>query len=223
MTNGEKGEKIQKTERKPAAGKTSQASARAEERTLTAKQQAFIDEYLIDLNGTQAYLRAFPGVKETTARANAARLLANADIQDAIAEKRAKTAEKLEITREMAIQQLGRLSFSDPRKLYDAYGRIKPIHELDDDTAAAVQSIEVEMRQIDGLDEPPVPVLKVRMADRKGALDSLIRAQGWNMPDKIEHTGKNGGPIEHDVRVVLVPPKQKAEVAVTPIRQSDED
>ena len=219
MTNGEKGEKIQKTERKPAAGKTSQASARAP--VLNEKQELFCREYIIDRNATQAAQRA--GYSEKTAYSQGQRLLKHAEIQKRIEQLRAESVERLELTRDEVIAQYRRLGFSDPRKLYDAYGQIKPIHELDDDTAAAVQSIEVEMRQVDGLDEPPVPVLKVRMADRKGALDSIMKAQGWNMPDKMEHTGKNGGPIEHDVRVVLVPPKQKAEVAVTPIQRTDDE
>lgn len=190
-------------------------------KALSEKQQNFIREYLIDLNGTQAYMRVFPDTTEKSARTLASRLLANVNVQAAIARERAKSAKKLDLSREMVLEQYQRLGFSDPRKMFDAYGQPKPITELDDDTAAAVQGFEIEMRQVDGPDAPPVPVLKIKMADRKTALDSIMKAQGWNSAEKHEVTGKGGGAIEHSVRVVLVPPKQKAEVLTRPIEQID--
>lgn len=49
---------------------------------LKGKQQRFVDEYLIDLNATQAAIRA--GYSEKTANEQAARLLANVSIKEAI-------------------------------------------------------------------------------------------------------------------------------------------
>ena len=51
---------------------------------MTPKQQRFVEEYLIDLNATQAAIRA--GYTEKTARQQGCRLLTNADIQNAIAD-----------------------------------------------------------------------------------------------------------------------------------------
>lgn len=59
---------------------------------MTPLQSAFVDEYLIDLNATQAAIRA--GYAESGARTEGARLLANADIADAIAVAKAKRSEK---------------------------------------------------------------------------------------------------------------------------------
>ena len=53
---------------------------------LTAKQKRFIEEYLIDLNATQAAIRA--GYSEKTARSQGQRLLTNVDIQNAIKDLR---------------------------------------------------------------------------------------------------------------------------------------
>lgn len=58
------------------------------ERKLTLKQQAFADYYIELGNATQAYLKAYPNVKkETTAKANASRLLTNANVSSYIDER----------------------------------------------------------------------------------------------------------------------------------------
>ena len=55
---------------------------------MTEKQQIFADEYLKDLNGTRAYKVAYPNVKkDETARANASRLLTNANVKKYIDEQ----------------------------------------------------------------------------------------------------------------------------------------
>ena len=55
---------------------------------LTDKQQRFVEEYLIDLNATQAYIRA--GFSAKLANINAVKLLQNTTIAKAIAEAQAK-------------------------------------------------------------------------------------------------------------------------------------
>ena len=55
---------------------------------LTPRQERFIDEYLIDLNATQAYIRA--GYAQKRAHVNASRLMANENIQKEVAKRKAK-------------------------------------------------------------------------------------------------------------------------------------
>lgn len=70
---------------------------------MTEKQKMFADEYLIDLNATRAYRVAYPSVKkDEAARANASRLLTNANVKKYIDERLAeihdeKTADAKEI------------------------------------------------------------------------------------------------------------------------------
>lgn len=55
---------------------------------LTDKQRIFANEYLVDLNATRAYKKAYKSCKkEETARANASRLLTNANVKKYIDEK----------------------------------------------------------------------------------------------------------------------------------------
>lgn len=58
---------------------------------MTEKQKIFADEYLIDLNATRAYRVAYPSVKkDEVARANASRLLTNANVKKYISEQMEK-------------------------------------------------------------------------------------------------------------------------------------
>ena len=63
---------------------------------LTPKQQAFVNEYLIDLNATQAAIRA--GYSPKTAKEHAARLLSNVNVQKAIQEAMARRSERVKRT-----------------------------------------------------------------------------------------------------------------------------
>ena len=73
---------------------------------LTPKQELFIKEYLVDLNATQAYLRAGYKCSEEVARRNGSRLLTNADISRAIEEAKAARAEKLDLTAQWVLDRL---------------------------------------------------------------------------------------------------------------------
>jgi phage terminase small subunit len=68
---------------------------------LTPKQQRFVDEYLVDLNATQAAIRA--GYSEKTARTQAAHLLAKDNIAAVIQKRQAERAERTELTQDEVI------------------------------------------------------------------------------------------------------------------------
>lgn len=71
---------------------------------LTPRQAAFIREYLLDLNATQAAIRA--GYSEKTAYSQGQRLLKNAEIQEAVQEAQAERAERLELTQDDVLKGL---------------------------------------------------------------------------------------------------------------------
>jgi phage terminase small subunit len=77
---------------------------------LTAKQQQFVREYLIDFNATQAAIRA--GYSEKTAAQTAARFLRNVKVLAEIQRLGQKSAQKLEITRESIMQELAAVGFA---------------------------------------------------------------------------------------------------------------
>lgn len=71
---------------------------------LTPKQAAFVREYLVDLNATQAAIRA--GYSPRTARAQGHRLLTDADIAAAIEAAQAERAERLQLTADDVLKGL---------------------------------------------------------------------------------------------------------------------
>lgn len=74
---------------------------------LTPKQQRFVDEYLVDLNATQAYKRAGYKVKnDRVAAACSAKLLANANVSHAIEEARKAQSERTQITADYVLKGL---------------------------------------------------------------------------------------------------------------------
>jgi phage terminase small subunit len=84
---------------------------------LTPKQQKFVTEYLIDLNGTQAAIRA--GYSAKTANEQASRLLTNVSVAQALAEAQAKLSERSEITAEMVMRELWAIGTADPNELIE--------------------------------------------------------------------------------------------------------
>lgn len=88
-----------------------------EPRPLTAKQERFIAEYLIDLNATQAAIRA--GYSAHTAGAIGDENLRKPAISAAIKAAQEKTAKKLEITRERLLSELWNIVIADPRELIE--------------------------------------------------------------------------------------------------------
>ena len=71
---------------------------------LTAKQQRFTEEYVVDYNGTQAYIRA--GYAKTGAAQSASVLLRNPKIQEAIGESREKAASQTQLTHQYVLEGL---------------------------------------------------------------------------------------------------------------------
>lgn len=107
---------------------------------LNAKQERFVQEFLVDLNATQAAIRA--GYSKDTAKSIGSENLTKPDIQAAIAKGKAKRSKKVEISQERVVQEMAKLALADPRNLLDANGDVKPPHKWDDATAACVSAIE---------------------------------------------------------------------------------
>lgn len=71
---------------------------------LTPKQQRFVEEYLVDLNATQAAIRA--GYSSKTAKSQGQRMLTNVDIENAIQRAVHKRSERTEITQDYVLEKL---------------------------------------------------------------------------------------------------------------------
>lgn len=148
---------------------------------LNDRQRRFCDEYLKDLNATQAAIRAKYSSK--TAGQIGERLLRNVEVAKYLKERMADREKRTEITQDMVLREYARIGFFDPRKLFDETGRPLPISQLDDDTAAVISGVDVAT--IGNAEQGAGEILKLKLADKKGALDSIARHLGM-FNDKLD-------------------------------------
>ena len=78
---------------------------------LTPKQARFVEEYLIDLNATQAARRA--GYSARTANEQGCRLLANVSVADAIAAAQNRRAQRTEVSADRVVAELAKIGFAN--------------------------------------------------------------------------------------------------------------
>ncbi|GEO26243.1 terminase [Alicyclobacillus acidoterrestris] len=151
---------------------------------LTPKQKRFVDEYLIDLNATQAAIRA--GYSEQTAYRIGADNLRKPQIQNAIQEGMAEREQRTEVTQDMVLQQLAKIAFHDITKFvtWDEQGvDIKPSDEVDGTVIAEVGEDVTDFGEYKRIKK------KVKMPDRLRALEMLGRHLGM-FNDKLQLSGQ---------------------------------
>ena len=158
-------------------------------RKLTPKQPRFVEEYLVDLNATQAAIRA--GYSPKTAGQIGERLLKKVEIQQALAERMKAREQRTEVTQDRVVKELAKIAFGDPRNVM-TWGptgvKLKASTELTDDEAAFVSEVSETTTEHGGS-------LKLKTNDKLKALELLGRHLGM-FKEKVEVTGKDGGPIQ---------------------------
>lgn len=155
-------------------------------KALSPKQERFVAEYLVDLNAAQAAIRA--GYSPKTAKEQGARLLTNVHIQKAVQERRQQHQANTGLTVERVLLEAMRLAFFDIRKLTDADGNPIPINQLDDDTAAAIQGLELATERVRGDDEGAETVVrKYKIADKNAAVERLFKHLGLFQKDNDQN------------------------------------
>lgn len=150
---------------------------------LTARQERFVAEYLVDLNATQAAIRA--GYSPKTAQEQASRLLSNVMVAKLVEEKRQNHQQNTGITAERVLREVAGLAFFDVRKLVNADGSPKAITDLDDETARAIQGIELQTVK-DGENDLAL-VRKYKIADKNAALEKLMKHLGLFEKDNSQN------------------------------------
>ena len=148
---------------------------------LTPKQQRFVEEYLIDLNATKAAIRA--GYSEKTANEQGSRLLANVSISEAIAEAKNKRAERTEITQDYVLSNIQKV--------------IERCMQQE-----AVQARDGSPLLVEGPEGNLACLFEFKEAGALKGLELLGKHLGM-FKDKVEHTGKDGGPIDLSLKVVF--------------------
>lgn len=137
---------------------------------LTPKQAQFVAEYLIDLNATQAAIRA--GYSKRNADGIASQLMAKTQVKDAIDSARAERSQETKIDAAWVLKRLAAEAEADVADLYDDNGHLLPVKEWPLIwRQGLVQGIDIEVLRADG--EPIGEVKKVRMSDRVRRLELI--------------------------------------------------
>ncbi len=140
-----------------------------------ARREIFIREYLKDLNATRAAIAA--GYSEKTAEAAASRLLRNVKVKRRIEELMAQKVEKLDITVERVLGELGRLAFCNMHDyivVQEDGTAYTDLSKLTRDQAAAISEVNTE-EYVEGKDENARTIRKVKLklVDKRGSLELL--------------------------------------------------
>jgi len=146
--------------------------------TLTPLQQRFCDEYLIDINGKAAALRA--GYSAKNAASQASQLLKKPQVQQYLADKRAAMSEELNIAAKEILQEYARIAFFDIRTMFDDNKQLIPLSDLPTNTSAAVAAMDVYEKYVGHGDEriQAGRVVKVHLHSKLAALDALAKHLG---------------------------------------------
>ena len=142
-------------------------------RKLTDKQQRFVEEYLIDLNATQAAIRAGYKRSEYT-DTNANKILENTRVAEEIEKRIAERSKRTGINQDRVILELARIAFVNPQNVIDPEdASVRP--DASEDDLACIQSVKV--KTMDG-EKGSSTEREVRLADKMRALELLGKHLG---------------------------------------------
>jgi phage terminase small subunit len=166
---------------------------------LTPKQRLFVKEYLVDLNATQAAIRA--GYSAKNAGKIGPELIGKTRIKEAIQVEMDARAKRTEITADRVLKELAKIGFADIKDFL-AYRTEKTVIGYDDNGQPIVDYANiVELKNSDDVDGALVSEvqvkdgqLKFKMHDKEKALE-LIGKHLAMFTDKQEISGKDGGAI----------------------------
>lgn len=152
------------------------------------RYKTFAEAYLANGgNASQAALTA--GYAPHSAGVTGCKLLKQPKILEIISSRQKALAQKYELTTESVIKSLAQAVHFDPRKLYREDGSLKPIVELDDDTAAALAGFEVSEDKAEGMVVGYTK--KVKWLDKNTAREQAMKHLGLYLEDN-----KQKSPIE---------------------------
>lgn len=169
------------------------------DKELTDQQEQFCHEYLVDLNATQAAIRA--GYSKNGANSKGSQLLAVVSIQDRISELKAARLERVQCDADYMLTRLMQEAEADLADLYADDGSMRPIQEWPLIwRQGLVAGLDVQQLLI-GDEKEIGQIVKAKLSDRTKRLEMLGRHIGF-FNDKLTLTGADGGPVKWEVTAV---------------------
>jgi len=167
----------------------------AKKNNMTPKMALFCREYIKDFNATRAAADA--GYSKKTAYSQGQRLLRNVEIEKALSEAIERRMEKVEIDAEWVLQKLVdqyKVNIDDFVKVDDLGNPSFDFSKASKEQRAAVNSLQIDSAKSGGLE---ISKIKVSLNSKLKLLEAIGRhVDVGAFRDKVEVTGKEGGPIE---------------------------
>lgn len=138
---------------------------------LNERQEKFCLEYLKDLNGTQAAIRA--GYSERTAQEQSSRLLSKAIVTARVDALNKARNQRLNLKADDVLRELLRIAQVDISRIYDLEGRLLPVHDMPEDVRRAISGVETV--EVGDDDKGIASIRKVRFWDKTKALELLAK------------------------------------------------
>ncbi len=172
---------------------------------LPPKQQAFVDEYLIDLNATQAAIRA--GYSPKTAEQIGYQLLQKTSVAEAVARAKAERSARIGLTADHVLEELAAIGFARMPDFAEWGGgeqmQLKPSDDLNDRKAAAIAQVTETEKFVKSMDRGESLWSRersIKLHDKVSTLKLLGQHIGM-FSDKVEHTGKDGAPLTFTISI----------------------
>lgn len=149
---------------------------------MTQKQERFCEEYLIDLNATQAAIRA--GYSANTANEQGARMLANVSIRARIDREMAERSRRTGVNADRVVRELAKIAFVNANNLIDVDNATIREDAAEEDKAC-IASVKVKHTSGDGYDTTE---REIKLCDKLKALEQLGRHLGM-FTEKVDVNG----------------------------------
>lgn len=155
---------------------------------LTTKEFNFVEQYLLDLNATQAYCRCYHPewhpIEKGTEHYDAIRVGGNAmRKKKSVAIAIGKAFAERGFTKAFVIDNYGTILRADIADCYDEHGRALPLHEIPEETRFAIVGYH-----------PGEFGVEIKLSDKRAANDQLAKALRMFV-ERVEVSGPEGVPF----------------------------
>jgi phage terminase small subunit len=171
--------------KKPASRKAGSSWEEA-----TAKRLKFVEAFLVN-GGNASKAAVSAGYSEKTAGSQGQRLLKHVEVVQLLNNRRTNIQQTLQLSTDEIMADMARTLRFDPRKLFNIDGSMKPIQELDDDTALCLTGIEVIETASEGGETSRVK--KIKWETKSTARDQALKVFGMYEKDNKQKAGALSG------------------------------
>lgn len=152
---------------------------------LTDKQEQFCKEYLVDLNATQAAIRA--GYSENTAKETGYENLTKPHIQEKIRTLKEERSKKVEVTAEDVLRELKKIGFSNAASYRESWDDLKDWDNLTEDEKAAISEISTTVSE---WEKGTKTKITFKLYSKLDALEKIAKHIGFYEVDNKQKSGE---------------------------------